>query len=146
MKFDESQHRLGGGNYSKTYVDIHSASSSVPEWRRGAQTDSSKPSENSTISGIPLEALVAELAPQKKYNTADFEYVQQLESERRKHALLRKLEVDKELREIKKAQNEKANASRVGQLARKETPPKPIISKGVSALIRVKPKPKPDQL
>jgi len=90
-----------------------------------------------TVSGISLQALVAELAPQKKYNTADFEYLQQLESERRTVGIKRKIELEKELKDFQKA---KESLRKISTKPQPALAVKPVISKQLSSLIKIKPK------
>ncbi len=89
-----------------------------------------------TVSGIPLQALVSELAPQKKYNTVDYEYLQQLEDTHKRAELIRKVELERELREFRKAKQ----LNRVITDAPQSTIVKPTIAKSISSIIKIKPK------
>jgi hypothetical protein len=101
--------------------------------------EASNASTQLTVSGIPLQALVSDLAPQKKYNTADYEYVQQLKDKHKRAEISRKVELERELREFRKAKQRIATQS--GTMDNSQsTIVKPTISKSVSSIIKIRPK------
>ena len=97
----------------------------------------SKPEKRVGHSGISIEAFATELAPPKRLNTEDYDYMRDLEEKRRRNELLRKMEQEKEIKEFKKQRNvhmtKKTDTS--ASIASK-----PTISKDVSRIIKLKPK------
>lgn len=83
---------------------------------------------------LSISTMAKEQAPQKSLNTDDYEYTLHLEQERRRNEILMKIESEKEIRELKK---------KIISTEKKSNPPiisKPVISKDVCKLIKIKPK------
>ena len=130
------------GKYVERVRRVQEAGDTKNDDRGGSKSELSlKPNGISSepARGMSIEGLASELAPPKNLNTDDYEYLVHLEEKKRKNELLRKIELEKELKDFQRIRNSRSELDSTLD-SKPKSLLKPSISKDISKLIKVKPK------